>query len=417
MAYHPRLIDQQLKSRLNSAGAVLLEGAKACGKTETATQFAQSTARLDTDPQIGIQMELDPSKVLEGLAPRLLDEWQEHPAIWNYVRREVDVRKEKGQFILTGSAHPAEEIRRHSGAGRFSRLKMRTMSLCECGWSSGEVSLQEIMNDAKANSDSVDFELSELIERVTFGGWPGLIDNASLGDARLFSQDYVAQIAEADLSKLANRRRDPIRVRRLINSLARNISTEASLIALARDSGGNESPLNVETARTYLDALEDLMIVEPLPAWSTHIRSSDTLRKAAKWHFVDPSLAIGALGLSPQRLSDDLQYFGLLFESLAIRDLRIYAELFSARVFHYRDSRGVEADAIVETPSGEWMAFEVKLGFSAVEDAAENLKTLAEKIDTNRSKKPSALVIITANGFAHRRKDGVFVVPLATLTA
>lgn len=416
MGYQPRLVDEQLRGRLASAGAVLLEGAKACGKTETARQQAHSIVQFDTDQQVPIQMDLDPFTVLQGATPRLLDEWQEYPNIWNYVRREIDSRKEKGQFILTGSATPTEDVRRHSGAGRFSQIRMRTMSLQECGWSTGEISLSQLFQDTHITSNTVDFSLESLVQKLSTGGWPDLIGSSSLQDAQLFSRDYINQIAHVSTS-FGERRRNPIRLRRLLNSLARNIASETSLTALAQDTGGNESPMSIEAVRGYLDSLESLMIIEPQPAWNTHIRSSDTLRKAAKWHFVDPSLAIGSLELSAEKLSNNLNYLGMLFESLVIRDLRIYADLLGGKIFHYRDSRGVEVDAIVETPDGEWMAIEVKLGMAAADAAAANLLTFAQKIDTEKVPKPCALIVITANGFAHRRKDGVLVIPISTLGA
>jgi predicted AAA+ superfamily ATPase len=361
-------------------------------------------------------MELDPKSVLAGPVPRLIDEWQEYPQIWNYVRRAVDDRKKKGQFILTGSANPEERARLHSGAGRFSILKMRPMSLYEKGWSSGEVSLSNLMKGRVPKSEQTDFDLKVLAERLTLGGWPSLIDSGGR-EALHFMQDYIALIAEVDINRVGGKKRDPRKVMRLLQSLARNISTEASTASLAKDTGGSETKISDDTITEYLEALERLMIVEQLPSWGPHIRSADTLRKAPKHHFVDPSLAIGALGLSMEKLLADLNYFGFLFESLVIRDLRIYAEAHDGKVFHYRDSRNLEVDAIVEYPDSTWAAFEVKMGFSAQDEAAANLLTFANKIDRGKMGAPAALTVITANGFACRRKDGVNVVPLAVLTA
>ena len=416
MAYYERFADKLLAERLRGFGAVLIEGTKGCGKTETAKQVAASIAMLDIDEQLRIRMEIDPGTVLIGESPRLLDEWQVYPQIWNYVRHEVDERKGKGLFILTGSATPDDEARRHSGAGRISSMRMRPMSLYEKGWSSGEVSLGRLMKGEVPHSESVSFDLSEYAEIITLGGWPGMI-GAAATDGLRFASDYVALIAEADLSRVSNRRRDPVRVMRLLQSYARNIATEAALSVLSRDAGGSDGSLDNETAADYLLALERLMAVDNLPAWNTHIRSSDTLRKSPKRHFADPSMAVGALGLSIDKLTDDLHYFGLLFESLVIRDLRIYADANNGKIYHYRDSRGMEADAIVEYADGTWGAFEIKLGLGAADAAANSLLALANKIDTNKVKAPSALTVITGNGFAHRRRDGVNVVPLATLTA
>jgi len=412
--YRGRFADQILHNRLRNTGAVLIQGAKGCGKTETAMQAAKSTARLDVDDEIRIRMELDPKSVLTGPVPRLIDEWQEYPHIWKYVRREVDDRKKKGQFILTGSANPEERVKLHSGAGRFSVIKMRPMSLYEKGWSTGEVSLSALVKGKAPNSAQAEFDLATLAEKLTLGGWPGLL-GATHRQGLRFAKDYIALLAEVDINRVAGKKRDPQKVMRLMQSLARNISTEASLTAIAKDTGGSGLPLNDETITEYLETLERLMTLEQLPAWTTHIRSADTLRKTPKRHFVDPSLAIGALGLSVDKLLADLNYFGLLFESLVIRDLRIYADVHDGKIYHYRDSRNMEIDAIVEYPDTSWAAFEVKMGFNAQDEAAANLLKFAKKIDWEKAGKPKALTVITANGFACRRKDGVNVVPLGVL--
>jgi len=414
--YSKRFTDAALQKRLKESGAILIQGPKSCGKTETAIQAAKSLVQLDTDMEIRALMELDPKLVLAGSVPRLIDEWQEFPQIWNYVRREVDNRKKSGQFILTGSATPEERARLHSGAGRFSVIKMRPMSLFERGWSSGEVSLAKIMKGALPGSRQTNFSLEELAEKIIIGGWPNLIGKSGKTALR-FMQDYIAIIAEVDISRFGGKRRDPQKLMRLMQSLARNISTQATLSTLAMDTGGSYAQINDETAAEYMAALERLMVVEDLPAWSTHIRSSDTLRKAPKRHFVDPSLAVGALGLSIEKLTKEISYLGLLFESLVIRDLRIYAEAHDGKVYHYRDSRNLEVDAIIEYPDRTWAAFEVKIGFSAQDKAAETLLTFAKKVNQEKMGPPAALTVITANGLACRRKDGVNVVPLSVLTA
>ena len=416
MEYHKRFVDEILEKRLKSAGAVLIEGTKGCGKTESAMQLANSVVHFDADEQIKIRMEIDPKTVLSGVPPQLLDEWQEYPQIWSYVRREVDERKQKGQFILTGSATPDDKVRRHSGAGRFSVLKMRTMSFYEKSWSTGEVGLAELLRGSAPASEPVAFDLGELTEKLVLGGWPGTIGNRADEGLR-FALDYVSLMAEVDLSRVSEKKRDPNKVKRLLQSIARNISTEAAIVALAKDAGGSDGGLNADTVTEYIAALERLMAVERLPAWSTHIRSSDTLRKSPKHHFVDPSLAVGALGLSVDKLVNDLNYFGYLFESLVIRDLRIYADVNEGKVFHYRDSQDLEVDAIIEYPDGTWGAFEIKLGVGATDAAAENLLKFANKIDTEKTKAPAALTVITGNGFAYRRPDGVNVVPISTLMA
>ncbi len=416
MNYKKRFSDVELRQRLASAGAVLVTGPKACGKTETALQLAKSVARLDTDPQARLAMQVEPSRVLRGDFPRLLDEWQEFPELWSLVRQEVDASKQDGLYILTGSANPDESTRRHSGAGRFSIMRMRPMSLFESGWSSGEVSLGQLFAGAAITSGGISSDLDALAEKILFGGWPGLIGKG-IARALDFSRDYAALTAEVDISRVSEKRRDPDKVMRLLQSLARNISTEVSVATLAADVRGSAGGFKEETAADYLDALERLMLVEDLPAWNAHIRSSATLRQMPKRHFVDPSLACGILRLDKSKLLGDLEYFGLLFESLVIRDLRIYAQTRGGRVSHYRDSAGTEVDAIVENEDGAYIAVEIKLGMGAADAAAATLLKFAAKIDTARTPAARALVVVSGNGFAHRRPDGVFVIPITTLTA
>ncbi len=416
MKYHPRFADQELAHRLGTAGAVLICGPKACGKTETALQIAQSHVRLDTDQQARLAMQVAPEQVLHGDTPRLLDEWQEFPELWNLVRREVDDKKKNGLYILAGSANPDENTRRHSGAGRFSVLRMRPMSLFERDWSSGEVSLKQLFQSDSVTSNPVASSLEELAEKILIGGWPGLLGRP-FSQSLDFSRDYAALTAEVDISRVSEKRRDPDKVFRLMQSLARNLSCEASIATLAADVRGSTGAFKEETAADYLEALERLMFIEDLPAWNAHIRSSATLRQMPKRHFTDPSLACAILRLNKTKLLADLEYFGLLFESLVIRDLRIYARNFDGRIRHYRDSSGLEVDAIVENGTGEYIAIEVKLGMAAADTAAANLQKFAAGIDTAKTPAPRALVVITANGFAHRRPDGVYVIPLETLTA
>jgi hypothetical protein len=363
-----------------------------------------------------LAMQIAPEQVLRGEAPRLLDEWQEFPELWNLVRREVDDKKKNGLYILAGSAKPDENTRRHSGAGRFSVLRMRPMSLFENGWSSGEVSLAQLFQNTPVASDPVSGSLDELAEKILIGGWPGLLGRA-LSRSLDFSRDYAVLTAEVDISRVSDKRRDPDKVFRLMQSLARNLSTEAAVATLAADVRGGLGAFKEETAADYLDALERLMFVEDIPAWNAHVRSSVTLRQMPKRHFADPSIACGILRLDKAKMLGDLEYFGQLFESLVVRDLRIYAQTLDGRVRHYRDSSGLEVDAIVENGLGDYIAVEVKLGMAAADMAAANLLKFASRIDTAKTSAPRALVVITANGFAHRRPDGVYVVPLTTLTA
>jgi predicted AAA+ superfamily ATPase len=415
MDYVSRYADEELQSRLANAGAVLVTGPKACGKTETALRLSASSVQLDIDERAYTEAQIDLKRLLLGENPRLLDEWQIFPALWNLVRRDVDSQKKDSLYILTGSANPEETAKLHSGAGRFSVMRMRPMSFFERGWSTGEVRLSDILAGNDIQSETVETTLEYLAEQILYGGWPGLLDK-NLTRAIEHSRDYVSLTAEADISRVSSKRRDPNKVLKLIQSLARNISTEASISTIANDVR-RSGAFKDETAAAYLEALERLMIAEDLPAWSPSIRSRARLRQAPKRHFADPSVACGALRLSKGKMLDDLNYLGLLFESLVIRDLRIYAQTLGGRVFHYRDSNGLEADAIIEYPSGDWIAVEIKLGISMAESAAKTLMALSDIIETKRTPPPKALVVVTGNGFAHRRKDGVYVVPLQTLSA
>ena len=336
--YYKRFADKMIAERLKSAGAVLLRGPKGCGKTETALQIAKSTVLMDTDVTVPYAMEVDPGRILVGDAPRLIDEWQEYPLIWNYVKREVDKRKQDGQFILTGSSTARsksktkdKEIRLHSGAARISTIDMRPMSLFERRWSTGEVSLSSLMKGEKPFSYEVSVTLEELVDQIILGGWPTNL-NRSAANAVQSMVDYVTLASEVDIQKATETDFDPIKVMSLIRSYARNISSVASIAKLAKDISSSKSIATVDTLSSYIDGLKRIWVIEDLPAWSTHIRSSDTLRKGPKRHFVDPSLAVGALSLSHEKLLNDLQYLGYLFESLVIRDLRIYADVHGGKV-------------------------------------------------------------------------------------
>ena len=413
--YKPRVVDGELSERLESAGAVLIEGPKACGKTETARQLAASEVLLDIDQNARAAVALNPALVLDGETPRLIDEWQVEPAIWNQIRRAVDDRDEPGQFILSGSAVPADDVTRHSGAGRISRLRMRPMSLTESGLGSGEISLGALLEGSPAEAAVSPVGIDDLAEEIARGGWPGF-RSRSLKAAMEAVRDYLGEIGRTDISQVDEVRRDPRRVERLIRSLARNVATTASVSTLARDStSGNEEPMRDQTVAEYLSSLERLFVVENQPPWEAHLRSRSRLRQAPKRHFVDPSLAVAALGADPPALLRDLNLLGFLFESLAVRDLRVYAQTIRGEVKHYRDSSGLEVDAIVETSEG-WAAIEIKLGGpAAIDEAAASLRKFAEKVDTAKSGEPRFLAVVVGTGYAYVRPDGVQVVPLAHL--
>lgn len=407
-------MDRELGARLSAVGAVVIEGPRACGKTATARQVAASEVLLDVDAQARQAIAIDPALVLEGATPRLIDEWQIEPTIWNHVRRAIDDRSDPGQFVLTGSAVPADDITRHTGAGRITRLRMRPMSLFETGHSAGSISLAELLEGRVSPSSDPGLTVAGIAEALALGGWPGL-RGRGMPDGLLAVRDYLDEIARVDIGRMDGTHRDPNRVARLFASLARNVATHAAATTLARDTGGADGPLKDDTVREYLGALERLMVIEDQPAWAPHLRSSYRLRTAPKRHFVDPSLAVAALRATPDRLLDDLNLLGFLFESLVVRDLRVYAQAADGRVLQYRDNGGLEVDAIVETGDGRWMAFEVKLGQGQIDDAAASLMRFAKRIDTARCGSPALLGVIVATGYGYRREDGVAVIPIGAL--
>lgn len=400
--------------RLGGTGAVLVEGPRACGKTATARNVAASEALLDVDHNMQKAVSVNPALVLDGDTPRLIDEWQLAPAIWNLVRRAVDDRGVSGQFILTGSAIPTDDITRHSGAGRFTRLRMRPMSLFESGMSSGVVSLAALLSGQPMEGVRTGAAVADIADAIAVGGWPGL-QRLERESALQAIRGYVDEIARVDIGRIDDRRRDPDKVGKLLVSLARNVATHVAATTLAADAGGAEGPLDDDTVREYLDILERLMVVENQPAWSPHLRSRRRLRQAPKRHFVDPSLAVGALRATPKRLLEDLNLFGFLFESLVIRDLRIYAQAADADVLQYRDSKGLEVDAIVEGLDGQWAAFEVKLDSSRIDEAADNLLRFAGNVDTQHFEPPAALGVIVSRGYGFVLDNGVQVIPIGAL--
>jgi predicted AAA+ superfamily ATPase len=417
MAYVSRVADAELERRLRRSGAVLIEGVKGCGKTATASQVARSEVRVDTDPSVPAFMDADPARILEGPTPRLLDEWQFQPHLWNYVRRAVDDRSAKGQFILTGSATPDQEDAaaeaRHPGVGRFSVMRMRPMSLWEAGHSTGEISLAALRAGDDARAEESPLTLDSIAGLVVRGGWPETLTWPD-DEAREYVLDYVDLLANTDLRRALGIRHDPTRVRRLLRALARVTSTQASIATLTRDVAGAGHTLNRETATRYLAALERLMVSDDAPAWQTALRDSATLRKAPVRYLVDPSLAAAALGATEAKLVAEPKTLGLLFESLAVRDLRVYAATQRGEVYHYRDSAGREIDVVLQYPDG-WIACEIKLGVGSVDKAAESLKTTVRNIDTQTVGAPDRLVVLTGLGPGYIRADGVAVVPLSAL--
>jgi predicted AAA+ superfamily ATPase len=414
-SYRERLTDKELLEKLDSGGALLIRGLKACGKTESARQYSNSILAMDRDVQVPLLMSTAPERLLLGETPRLIDEWQEYPKIWNYVRHEVDDRKKSAQFILTGSANPEESIKMHSGAGRFTTLDMRTMSWQEMGYSTGKISLNDLFEGAKIDIYDEPTDLEFIIERIIAGGFPGLL-RKNTRQARDLNRAYVDLLAEVDISRVSDTKRDPIKVRNLLRSLARNTATMVDISTLEKDIRLRDfKDLSRPTIYDYLTALDRLMITENQLPWPTHIRSSSSLRKAPKRHFTDVALAVASLGLKKEALLKDIRYVGFLFESLAVHELRVYAQVSDAKVYHYHDSSGLEVDAIVQKYNGDWCAFEIKLGTGQIEDAAKSLKKFVSILDFDTVQKPKSLNIITGTGISYTRNDGINVISLASL--
>jgi predicted AAA+ superfamily ATPase len=414
-SYRERLTDKELLQKLDSGGALLIRGMKACGKTESARQYSNSVLAMDRDVQVPLLMSTSPERLLLGETPRLIDEWQEHPKIWNYVRHEVDDRKKSAQFILTGSANPEESIKMHSGAGHFTTLDMRTMSWQEMGYSTGKISLSDLFKGVKIDIYDEPTDLEFIIERIIAGGFPGLLSK-NTRQARDLNRAYVDLLAEVDMSRVSNTKRDPIKVRNLLRSLARNTATIVDISTLEKDIRMRDfKDLSRPTIYDYLTALDRLMITENQLPWPTHIRSSSALRKAPKRHFTDVALAVASLGLKKEALLKDIRYVGFLFESLAIHELRVYAQVSDAKVYHYHDSSGLDVDAIVQKYNGDWCAFEIKLGTGQIEEAAKSLKKFVSILDSDTVPQPKSLNIITGTGISYTRNDGINVISLASL--
>lgn len=412
--YRARVADGELADRLRTAGAVLVEGPKACGKTFTAQQIAATAFRFDTDDGARALVSTAPEVLFSGGTPILFDEWQMAPKLWNLVRREVDDRApERGQFILTGSATPDDDVHRHSGAGRISRLRMRPMSLFESGHSTGEVSLAALFDGEFTAALDPGVTVPQLVERMVVGGWPALLDTP-VSDAQRWLADYLTTIVEVDIPQLGSRRA-PQNLRRLLSALGRATGTGTSVRALAAGVGGEAGSADWETVAAYLTSLERLMLVEDVPAWRPHMRSTTQLRKNATRFMADPSLGIAALGVGPPQLLADLNATGFHFEALAVRDLRVYSQPLGATLSHWRDNNNNEVDIIITLSDGRWAGIEVKMNPDHVDAAASALLRFSEKVDTTRTGEPEFLAVLTTRTAAFRREDGVYGLPIAAL--
>lgn len=419
--YRKRIADDILKRKLEGKGAVLIEGPKWCGKTTTAEQLAASILYMD-DPEKKEQnismSELNPKRLLKGSTPRLIDEWQLAPKLWDAIRFEVDHRGELGQFVLTGSAVPADtkEIT-HSGTGRFTWLTMRPMSLYESGDSSGEVSLKDLFDGAIEIDGASGLDIERLSFLVCRGGWPqsvGMRDEIALDQAL----DYYDAVVRTDINRVDNVQKNPERVRRLMRSYARNQGGQVANTVLAQDIAVNdETPINEETVASYINALKKIFVIEDLPAWNPNLRSKTAIRTSDTRYYIDPSIAVAALGIGPNDLLNDLKTFGFLFETLCIRDLRVFADALNGEVYHYRDKDGQECDAVIHLKNGKYGLVEIKLGGDKlIEEGAKSLKLMEAKIDTDKMNPPSFLAVLTGTGdYAYRRQDGVCVIPIGCL--
>lgn len=413
--YRKRIADDILKRKLEGKGAVLIEGPKWCGKTTTAEQLAASILYMD-DPEKKEQnitmSELDPKRLLRGETPRLIDEWQLAPKLWDAIRFEVDHRGEVGQFVLTGSSVPADtEKITHSGTGRFSWLTMRPMSLYESGDSTGEVSIKDLFDGRKDIEGDSNLSIDRLAFLVCRGGWPLAVD---MRDEIALDQavDYYDAVVHSDINRADGVQKNPERVRRLMCSYARNQGCQVSNTVFAQDIAANE-----ETVASYVNALRKIFVVEDLPAWTPNLRSKTAIRFSNTRYYVDPSIAVAALGIGPNDLIDDLKTFGFLFETLCIRDLRVFADALGGEVYHYRDKDGQECDAVIHLRNGKYGLIEIKIGGDKlIEEGAKSLKSMEAKIDTDKMNAPCFLMVLTGIGdYAYRRREGVYVVPIGCL--
>lgn len=420
-AYKKRIADEVIKKKLKGKGAVLVEGAKWCGKTTTSEELSGSVlymSKPDNMKQNLMLAEINPSLLLEGETPRLIDEWQIAPKLWDAVRYEVDHRNEEGQFILTGSAVPAsmDEVQ-HTGTGRFAWVRMRPMSLFESGESNGSVRLSELFQSPEQIAAINPINLKQIAFLVCRGGWPRatfLEDEIALEQA----YDYYDAIINQDISRVDGVKRDAERVKTLMRSYARNQGAQVPNTTLKADMMANDADtLDEDTVLSYVNALKKIFVVEDMPAWNPNLRSKTAIRTSDTRYFTDPSIGVAALGLGPDDLIGDLDTFGLMFECMCIRDLRVFADALGGGVYHYRDKSGLECDAVVHLRNGSYGLIEIKLGGDqAIEHGVKTLKQLAGKIDTDKMISPAFLMVLTAVGdYAYRREDGVYVVPIGCL--
>lgn len=425
-SYRPRVVDAILKDYLEMMGAVLIVGPKWCGKTTTAERYAKSVLKLQDPDNTKAYMataEVKPSLLLKGDNPRLIDEWQMAPVLWDAVRTAVDDRQQEGLFILTGSTSVDESVIMHSGTGRIARLTMGTMSLFESEESNGKISLRDLFNNPNADIDGIESELTveELIYSACRGGWPACLNKKNDRAALFVVKSYIDNICDSDASMIDGVKRDPRKVRAVLNSVARNLATFASDNTLVKDVSANFDDISQPTLSSYIDALSRLYVIDDIQGWSPRIRSATAMRTGKKRLFIDPSIAVAALGLSPDQLMTDLNTFGFIFENLCIRDLKIYSSAMEGKVSYYHDRYGLEADCVLHLQDGRYALIEFKLGSREIEEGASHLlelKKLIEKYNNENSprmKIPSFLAVITGGKIAYKRQDGVMIIPIGCL--
>lgn len=417
MEYFPRLCDKLLKRQLESSGAVLVEGPKWCGKTSTSREASKSILYMQ-DPDRGpgyIRLaDTMPSQLLQGEKPRVIDEWQEAPVLWDAVRFDVDKTNLRGQYILTGSAVPKEDdMPKHTGTGRISRLKMRPMTLFESRESNGSVSLKELFDGKTDIFGENPLSIPDLATALCRGGWPNAV--ASGDRSSMTARNYVDAVVNYDIQRVDGIERNPFRARTLLRSYARNISTMAAISTIMADVKANDTSISENTVYSYVNALRKIFLIEDIPAWKPSLRSKSAIRTSDKRQFVDPSIATAVMQADPGSILMDFEYFGFLFESLVTRDLRVYTQMLDGDIFHYRDKDNLEADLIIRLYDGRWAAVEVKLGSKEIDDGAGHLIELSKKVDTSKVGEPAFLMVVTGGQFAYRRDDGVLVVPIGCL--
>ena len=417
MEYFPRLCDKLLKRQLESSGAVLVEGPKWCGKTSTSREAAQSILYMQ-DPDRGpgyIRLaDTMPSQLLQGEKPRVIDEWQEAPVLWDAVRFDVDKTNLRGQYILTGSAVPKEDdMPKHTGTGRISRLKMRPMTLFESRESNGSVSLKELFDGKTDIFGENPLSIPDLATALCRGGWPNAV--ASGDKSSMTARNYVDAVVNYDIQRVDGIERNPFRARTLLRSYARNISTMAAISTIMADVKANDTSISENTVYSYVNALRKIFLIEDIPAWKPSLRSKSAIRTSDKRQFVDPSIATAVMQADPGSILMEFEYYGFLFESLVTRDLRVYTQMLDGDIFHYRDKDNLEADLIIRLYDGRWAAVEVKLGSKEIDDGAGHLIELSKKVDTSKVGEPAFLMVVTGGQFAYRRDDGVLVVPIGCL--